>query len=215
VTVVCVLRSGSHFTEEWVYALRDGVLRHNPGVGFVCLSDCDLVGVNQIQLATDLPGWWAKMEMFRPGLFIDERILYLDLDSVVVGDLSELGGPAMGRTLVLSDFYDPTNMASGVLSWFGGAMHHIWIDFQHDPGAVVRTHHRRMDHYLRRFLHNEARFQDQLPGQVVSYKADLRGRREPYRRIAIPEDARVVCMHGRPTLTDLDPDDPVRKEWKR
>ena len=37
----------------------------------------------------DLFGWWVKIALFEPGRF-KGRVLYLDLDSVVVGNLDEL-----------------------------------------------------------------------------------------------------------------------------
>lgn len=215
--VVCVFRSGSHFTPEWVEALEWGVTGHTfCWSDFVCLTDTpDELACDTIPLATELPGFWAKMEMFRPGLFTDQRVLYLDLDTVVVGDLSDILVWNQ-RVAVLSDFYDPANMASGMMLWQGDQMRHIWLDFSLAHEIIMRKHPRRMDHYLRGFLNDHRpRIQDLFPGQVLSYKADLRGRTEPYKEIEIPEEARLVCMHGRPTLTDLDPDDPVRKEWGR
>jgi hypothetical protein len=38
----------------------------------------------------DWEGWWAKMELFRPGIFPKRRTFYQDLDSFIVRDLSPL-----------------------------------------------------------------------------------------------------------------------------
>lgn len=211
-TVACVLRSSDRFTVEYVDRLYRSLLRFDRAVDLVCLSDVP-VPCRRVALGTNLPGWWAKMELFRPGLFTGQQVLYLDLDTVVVRDPFMLASH-IGETMVLSDLYDPTNMASGVMTWHGDAMRHIWNDFAPLAATVVKQHHRRMDHYLRRFLHNETRIQDAFPGQVVSYKADIRGRREPYNSpIVIPEEARLVCFHGKPTPADLDVSNPVRREW--
>lgn len=225
--VACVLRSGGRFGVADVTRLRRGVRRHSHDAEFVVLTDVRNVMFRNawtVPLATDLPGWWAKMELFRPGVFGEgRRVFYLDLDTVIVGDLSELLSYD-GPMACLSDFYGPTNAASGVLAFPAelGVAREIWDDFSRDPVDVVRRHPRRMDHYLRRFLDRHDgrgapadRLQDLYPGQLASYKADLRGRRPPYREIAIPDGARAVCFHGRPEPRDLDPDDPVRKEWER
>nr|WP_145924153.1 hypothetical protein [Halomonas elongata] len=46
-------------------------------------------------LAHGWPGWWSKLELFRPH---GGDLLYLDLDTVVRGDLQPLiDAPAVGR----------------------------------------------------------------------------------------------------------------------
>lgn len=215
-TVACVLRSGGGFTTDDVDALHRAFLRYDPGVDFVCLSDVP-VRCRWISLSTDLPGWWAKMELFRPGLFTGERVLYIDLDTVVVGDPRVLAFGSISP-IVLSDFYDPANMASGVVAFTGGDpwIESIWNDFRDRAPTIMAQHPRRMDHYLRGYLNAARRWQVVAPGAIVSYKEHLRGRREPYAEtIEIPADARLVCMHGRPTLRELPADDPVRKAWGR
>jgi hypothetical protein len=79
-TVACV-EWGNYLGrgEEYVEKLRAGVgrwlqLSHE----FVC-----------VRPEGELQGWWNKIELFRPGRFTG-RVLYLDLDSVIVGQLDEL-----------------------------------------------------------------------------------------------------------------------------
>jgi alpha-N-acetylglucosamine transferase len=45
--------------------------------------------VEVIQLKNNWPGWWAKMEMFRPDLPMG-KTLFLDLDLVILENLDEL-----------------------------------------------------------------------------------------------------------------------------
>ena len=157
------------------------------------------------------------MELFRPNLFnSNDYILYLDLDTVVVGEITNIIDEVYRFPwIVLSDFYAPEQMASGIMAWYGRAMRRVWEDFWKDHTRIMRQHPKRMDQYLRIHLHHAYRFQDLLPGQIVSYKADIRGQREPHRRIVIPEDARLVCFHGTPTPADLSVDNPVRRAWGR
>jgi len=61
---------------------------------FVCLTDYpDEMpnGVEAIPIvhSKSLKGWWAKINLFRPGLFTG-RVLYLDLDVLIVSPLSEI-----------------------------------------------------------------------------------------------------------------------------
>jgi hypothetical protein len=94
-TVACVLWvgdfEGRHYSPAWVYRLRDQVAAHLPlAHRFVCLSNVDVPGVETIPLVTGWPGWWAKVEIFNPALDLGNRVVYLDLDVFVTGDLTPI-----------------------------------------------------------------------------------------------------------------------------
>lgn len=94
-TVACVLWMGEfeqrHYSPAWVYRLREMVAAHLPRAHrFVCLSNVDAPGVETLPLLTDWPGWWAKLEVFNPALDLGDRVLYLDLDVFVTGDLQPI-----------------------------------------------------------------------------------------------------------------------------
>lgn len=95
VTVVCVLWMGTFearaYSPAWVTRLRDQVAAHLPlDHRFVCLSNVDVPGVETKPLVTEWPGWWAKVEIFNPANDLGDRVLYLDLDVFVTGDLTPL-----------------------------------------------------------------------------------------------------------------------------
>ena len=168
-----------------------------------------------ISLAEGWPGWWSKIELFRLGLFSGKRVLYLDLDTVVVGPLDDFAG-YRGSRAVLRDFYKPEGMiGSGVMLWSGDSMADVWRAYAANPKAVQDQYPRRMDHFLHPFVQNADRIQDLFPGQAVSYKAHVGSKQPPYGLASIPDGARLVCMHGKPRLVDLPQDNPVRKEWGR
>lgn len=60
---------------------------------FVLTNDmsAELPGT-KIQLAhpDDWPGWWAKMELYRPGILPKRRTLYMDLDSHAIRSLQPI-----------------------------------------------------------------------------------------------------------------------------
>lgn len=94
-TVACVLWMGKFedrkYTPAWVYRLRDMVKEHlSLPHRFVCLSNTDIPGIEVIPLKKDWPGWWAKVELFDPAHDLGERVLYLDLDVYVTGDLAPI-----------------------------------------------------------------------------------------------------------------------------
>lgn len=84
------------YTLEWVKRLRNMVQRNlKIPHWFVCLSNVEFKedGIRRVplQYPNQLRGWWAKMELFRAGLSSSKyRMLYLDLDTLIVGNLKPL-----------------------------------------------------------------------------------------------------------------------------
>jgi hypothetical protein len=210
VTVACVLRRSADYDVDYVARLRDGVAAHLPAAHrFVCLSDVP-VPCERFPLVHDWPGWWAKMELFRPDVGGD--LLYFDLDTVITGDLAGLAG--VGRLTMLSDFYWPERVASGVMYLPQADRAWVWRHWIADPAGHMERAGRFDDRraigdgkILGRLLGDRpTRFQDLLPGQIVSYKVDVRqatGRRFERGRGVLPAGARVVCFHGQPRPRDI------------
>ena len=188
--VACVLRSGGEYRSEHVHSLRDQVAEHLPGAHFICLSDMDVQGVERKPLLWGWPGWWSKMELFCPGTFTG-RVLFMDLDTVVTGDLSELAGYA-GPLGIVRDFYRPERPQSCVMAWDGGGevAAQLWRTFKMDPQGHMAAFRSDQD-----FIHSVVgdewdALQDHAPGQIVSYKVHCQQ--------GVPDGARVVCYHGKP-----------------
>ena len=193
-TVACVLRSGGIYTSDWVHALKRGLDRH-AGVPFrfKCLTDLDVPGVECIPLEHDWPGWWAKLELLNPRTF-DGPVVYMDLDTLPVGDLSGILG-YRGRFAMLTDFGRPIDGQSGMMAWTPShESAHVWKRFMANPG-------RGMQQYLGdgQFIYAHARqcerLQTLFPGQIVSLKL--------HARAGIPEGVRVVCDHGTTKFSDM------------
>lgn len=223
ITVACVLRSGGIYTADWVERLAAGVRRHLPDPHvLVCLTDLplELPGVVRIQLApTAQPRWWAKMELFRPDLFVG-RVLYLDLDTVVVGRLSELAAYT-GPFGMIGDFYRPERSQSGILAWDAGAVDAeiLWQRWVAEAVSAMRRHHGDGDYMASALAGREQRLDRLLPGQIVSYKVHCL--RAPHARLngtegppVVPAGARAVCFHGAPKVTDLPQHDPLVQAWR-
>lgn len=194
-TVVCVLKVSDVFTPEWVWALQEGVRRHLPGAGFKVLTDQPQhFGHWGEAMDPVLPRWWGKVLLFEPGRF-SGRMLYLDLDSLPVGDLSSLA-EYKGPLAMLEDFYEvrrtPRRLASGVMLWDADDPPDIYDRFMADPAAIMEQHAVRSDYWYRTLLRPDF-IQDFAPG-VVSLKVDARK--------AAPDDAILVCGHGDPRLDD-------------
>lgn len=199
-TVACVLRSGGDFGPRWVDALRRGVNTHLKRHRFVCLTDDDGVGLWGERLAHGFQGWWSKVELFRPGL-LTGRVLYLDLDTLPVGDLSEIAAYD-GPLAVLSDFYQGSKMiGTGVMAWTPGEhTERIYRAFTEDAEGIMGRGGR-SDHFYRRHMGDVDRLQSLFPGQIVTLKP-IHGEHPDPKQHGPPEGARLVCGHGRPRLSD-------------
>jgi hypothetical protein len=222
INIITVLRSGGEFGPAHVAAVRDQIARHSaPGAcAFLCLTDqpreVELLGVGAIPLVHDWPGWWSKMELFR--LFAPGSPagcwLFLDLDTIAVRDLAPIVAVAQrGRFTALSDFFRPQDPAMGLLAWRGHELQPLYNRMRADPARWIATFADGDQGFIKDSIRRGVvpppdRWQEEAPGAVVSYKADLGGDMDGTRPVAIPPDARLVCFHGRPrpwnsTLADI------------
>lgn len=210
-TVICVLRSGGAYDAEWVRKLRDGVARNLSGAHrFVCLSDVE-VPCERIALRHDWPGWWAKVEIFRPGV-IDGPTVYLDLDTAVVANIDGLFRLPSSFAM-LENMSNPEMVGSGVMWFADKAPTGVYEKFVKQPEAYIAHHERNAHHsYLgdQAFIFdalgdaNIARIQEDFQG-IHSYKRTCRS--------GLPKDARLVVFPGSPKPTELT--DPwLLEAWK-
>lgn len=131
--IVCVYKTGGDFTDEYVEALHDSLLDYP--YEFVCLTDSQTIrnDIKTIPLKFGFSGWWSKMELFCfEHDILDDDILYFDLDTVIVDDISDLLEWCENQTemVMLSDFYFPENVASGVMFIPKHFRKGIWLFFR-------------------------------------------------------------------------------------
>jgi hypothetical protein len=93
-TVACVFKSGGKYDEaDYVGKLARAVGRHlTVPHRFICLTDAKRMltaDVDVVPLEKNWPGYWSKIEVYRPGLF-KGPLLYLDLDTVISGSIDGL-----------------------------------------------------------------------------------------------------------------------------
>lgn len=193
ITVACVLKLGGAYDRSWVRALKRGLNEHLTDFEFVCLTDdMSVEPYWRIPLKHGWKGWWSKIECFRPGIFErGTRVLYIDLDSLPVGDLSDLAG-YRGRFAMLNDFLQGRRLAaSGVMAWEAGEADAIYERFVRE-GA--RTRPGRSDPFYSRAMPQIERLQEHYPDQLCSFKKHARN--------GIPDGSRLVCFHGQPRPND-------------
>lgn len=200
VRIATVLRSGGEYEKKHVVALQRQLLQFAPLYEFVCLSDVNIGGVQCLPLERSYPGWWSKMELFRPDIGGD--ILYMDLDTVVVGPLA--GVLSVKELTMLRDFYRTgagypkilgsrkEGLGSGLMFLPEAQRGEVWADWVHKSAQYMVHYARGGDQLLleKHYLQKARRWQDDLPGQIVSWKVHCKN--------GVPPNARVICFHGQP-----------------
>lgn len=201
--IACVLKSGGIYEPWHAQVLASQMRMAAPHEPFVCLTDVAVDGVSTIPLQHGWPGWWSKLELFRPDVFpAGERVLFADLDTLVLGDLSDLLA-IEAPFVTLEDFYRRPPMqpvrglGSGLMQWTAGDQTDLYARFAADAEGLMRRHQKHGDQqFIERLRLADVTFwQDVVPEQVVSYKLHC--------RTGIPAKARVVCFHGTPKPWDV------------
>lgn len=192
-TIATVLKSGGEYRPAHVLALKQAIADNlKTEHRFVCLSDIASLTYEVIRLEHGWPGWWSKIELFRPGLF-NGPVVYFDLDTVVVGNIDDM---MTGHVFtVLESFWTKARIGSGLMAW-DCDLSSMYDVFRADPDRHIKecvtkanwgdqgfiTHH---------WPFKPDRWQDIFPRRIVSYKLGcVQGKP--------PKGASIVCYHGAP-----------------
>ncbi|WP_213322304.1 hypothetical protein [Klebsiella aerogenes] len=217
--VVSVLKVSKEFTPKHAQWLH----KQLKGLPSVCITDAGTIpGVNTAPLLMDWPGWWSKLELFNPEHpdIGSSDLLYIDIDTVITGDIRPLCN--LDKFSMLSDFgsVDPLKapLASGLMFIPAAEKYKAWEAFNRNPEHIISRPRVPPFHgdqgFIGEIYPDAQRFQLLFPNQILSYKADIASApmygHDPdiYRGDnsgELPEDARIVCFHGfpRPWKTGL------------
>lgn len=217
-TVACVLRASADFTPDYVVRLYENVREHWTGeLDFCCLTDTPIQhpAIREIPLRYDWPGYWSKMELFRPDL--RGTLFYFDLDTMITGSLDEMREVRRHTMLRRLRKKYRHRLASGMMMLPEAVRPIIWRHWTGDPQLFMRLYRWNGDRpggdqgFLQQtwerwgippasssgFDYNEwnqlgiARWQNLFPGQIRSYRYYVS-------RKGLPPDTRVVLFHGKP-----------------
>lgn len=208
-TVLCVLKSGGDYNAEYVRKLRDGVARNlTIPHRFVCLSDVP-VPCERIPLKHAWPGWWSKIEIFRPDV-VTGPTLYLDLDTVIVGNL-DAAATIPHDFAMLNIREKDTNVGNSGAMWLSRAFPEVYRRFAEKPEYWIDYH---VKNAKDRYMGDQAFISDcfadipklhhALPGFFKSYKYDRC-------QSQIPAGCAVICFGGHPRPHEAG--GWVKKEW--
>jgi len=198
-TIVCVLKRSKEYDLDYVERLVSGLRANiNPSmkINFVCLSDDDRVSKYCEYLP--LPdkgyeGYWNKISLFGCNELKGREIMYFDLDTVIMKDITDILQQDYSQFTMLSDFR--TNVpASGLMAWKGD---YQYLADQYCPSMNSQFNLSNSlgdQGYIAKYLHKQPRsFQQMFPGRICSYKLHPQQRYE----------ASIVCFHGRPRPRDV------------
>jgi hypothetical protein len=134
------------------------------------------------------------METMRPDIPGD--FLFMDLDTVITGPLDDI--LAVKKLTLLRDFYrNGVKLKEGL---GGGLMYlpadkavrsPVWDFWMQQPQLQMKVYSRGDQFLFEKFwLNTAARWQDVVPGQVVSWKVHCQN--------GVPPEARLIAFHGQP-----------------
>ena len=226
--IVCI-KWGTLFGPEYVNRLYSGVRRNlDADIRFLCMTENStgfhpdievlelpnepfLEPMNAALAVANRQGAMRKTSLFKPGLIRDLEgpILGFDLDVVVTGSLNEIWQMPADKIAMRHDWIEarkgrPTG--HGSVFRFDPARHgYLYEDLAKNPYAEVEkargseqryTSHKAMDNDDFAYIPNEL---------VLSFKHDcldlppMNYLRQP----RLPQNARVVCFHGRPKMPEV------------
>ena len=198
--VACVwVRGPANYTIEHVKTLHRMVLRNTTGeIEFVCFTDhleayatLMSLGIKVIIVDPDVSGWWQKPKLFNKGHWRkNDRVMYIDLDTVITGCLDPLFG-INHHTAAIANFgvnFKHSKYNSSVVVWDAhGPARRVWDKFNRDQERIIKALHGDQCWFWRVMLDDVHTFP---PGDVISYKYEARKRGV--------RNARVICFHGKP-----------------
>lgn len=129
-----MLRAGGKvgYNSEWVKILQNSVKRNlTIPHRFVCLSDVE-VPCERIPLASQGSGWWAKIQLFKPGLF-SGPVLYFDLDTVICGDLNPIIEIVSKHNKFLMEYDVGFKISSSAILYWNGDYSKIYDRYMENP----------------------------------------------------------------------------------
>jgi len=151
-----------------------------------------------IPLLYPWPGWWSKIELFRPDI-LNGNTIYFDLDTLIVSDFTAIFACFRQHGfLMLDDWYGHSGVNSSMMAWTSTAklyLSRIYEKFAAEPRKYRGLYNTKARWGDQGFIRDHtpiepALWQKEFPGKIVSFKRDCQD--------GIPNGACIVCFHGKP-----------------
>lgn len=230
--LICV-KKGDLYGPEYVINLYEGVKRYQQKkfLFHVFTDDDKHLPKRPDWIIHKLPDWkltvnkfwFYKICMFNKDNGIVGRNLYIDLDCIIAGDLTEMWAYNNPKFVICRDFnrvYIPkfTGVNSSVMSWSDGDMDSLYRNFMSQKQEMIGKHRGDQD-FIQDSVHDRNFWPDEW---VRSYKWEVwRGGIKNARindyvleehRSIIPNNCRIIAFHGRPKPHEIT-EPHLRKLW--
>lgn len=202
--IVCMLWGAWGGTNpiQYVEKLRNMVARHTTiDYDFYCITDrhLGLEGVNEITLPNYITKWRFNLPKFYMHAEHEQlkgrRVLFFDLDMVLVGNIDDflLYDGYLCTILPFQKKNHAISTPGGILSFVGGETAWIWETINFNPVYWERVTGGKERLILNQLEPHEKwdRWQNLLPGQLISYKRHVLNNADSH-------DVRVIAFHGEP-----------------
>jgi hypothetical protein len=187
------------FGERYLDAWIANVERYVPEPYEICvMSDVPLTHFSidrpvALDATVDAPGFWAKLNMFRPEVS-QGKCLYLDLDNVLCGDISELCALTPDPLVMLDDRRVPRLPNGSAILFDADRCRMLWESYREQPRKFEASYVARGDDY------SEAYDQAYIARCVSAYK----GAPVPFFQDLLPRD---YCLNA---VSEL----PHAEDWR-
>jgi hypothetical protein len=210
--ILSVLRSGGVYTPEYVKKLKYAVGNASQaGIRFICLTDVDFIDFCEvIPLKHNWPGWWSKIELFRPDLNVG-KTTYFDLDVLILKDIEKLLALSDQLTFAMLRGWNTKHgihPSSSIMCGQFSLYSHIYEKFSQDPFYHIQRMKRNVgagmkgdQGFISEFVENVNFIQDRLPANYIIGKKMYEGNPELIKK------AHVLSWSGEPRLHT------VKKLW--
>ncbi len=224
---VCTVCVGPLFTDDYVIKLRNMVARHlTLEHRFWALTDRPIEDITTIDVSGyELPGWWNKLLLFNPEIeypfgthrkITECRRLFLDLDTVIVGNIDELASYD-GRFCIMRGAQVSYRFGSALMSIAPNFGFKVWDDFKRwqldEPDEHIKSAYWLCEktgdgNWIQLVLGDQDRWQDLYPDQLASFKVHC----GPF--MGIPEGAKIIYFHGHPRPHDVANIGWMKRDWR-
>lgn len=195
---IITVKVGNRYSADYPNRMLSMLRRHlKTPFRFYCITD-NPAGLDRdiLSLCPIIPlaGWWNKLLLFSP--FVPSgRMMYLDLDQVITGDITEMVENARPPFACYADHieWQGVKLGTAMMIFDPSDYHKIWRDFYQHREHVMRRYADGGDQiYLGQFFGGEVDYlNERYPGAIASYKFDL-NREQP------GPGVKLVNFHGRP-----------------
>lgn len=200
INIVC-FKWGREFSPDYVNNLYNSIKRNTTvPINFICYTE------NPMELECEtrpflepLPHWWYIIGLFNPKHGFKDKVVYLDLDTIVTGNIDHI--ISLDKSFAtIRDFYRPNGLQTAYIMWEPDWGSFIWnkLAEQFPPKKYNKLlgYAGGTNAFLERSVgtgDNVCRLQDEFPEELISYKVHIK----PTPDFKITKE-KLVFFHGKP-----------------